>query len=489
MSRRVKKILSHALIFISLLLITSPNVFATQYVKSYLETVYPTSAAIKNMTDKDAYNYYSKLNFWYRIPMPGFSTGIFNPDLKPQYHVFLFPDTCMRIETNLDQNVKNGFTTDKVIEGSNKHYIEVSSFGWMMFPYGAYYNWSKGSGIYLYTGGKTISAFNKISVVYKMYQQKKALDKFYQLLGRIAAVKEQILGIDSPMTEKQYEFLTAVTAKPDEWKTMPKDAASHLYKPLAVGIMYDKDWPNIQQKLISLKTPEKAYDFLVKLYVKDHNSGNYDQSKPRYQYFVGEANADIDAWMYDVVKEAGYNVIQMTLEPNSAGSPTFEICDVRWPKVTLPGLTPAQLGSEAIGGLQAYNLKYIWGKVIKDGWLQVRDPFDLMNNNNTFNISVKYPKNTPVDSKFIKNPPSSFPKSWLPKDGWGVNQAKNDGYISTDSFMKWVTPAPAPKPLKLPRKNNLGSFIKFGLNDVGHGGFSAVDLTYNINLFKKNLKK
>jgi len=466
--------------------VSSGSAVAASYAKTYLEIVYPTSPQIAKMSDAQAYNYYSHLNFWYRIPVGNYMTGIFNPTITPQYHVFLFPDTCMRTQTAQDKHSVNGFTTSKVIEGSNKDYIEVSSFGWMMFPYGAYFNWAKGSGMYLYTGGKTIAGYNKVTVIYKVYKQEGKLPEFYSKLGNTSAVRVQILGVDSPMTQAQYQTLTTMTS-PSQWKTMPLDAAGHPYNPLAVGITYDKNWKEIQKKLISLKTPQNAYNYLVQIYVQDHNSGKYDQSQPRYQYFVGEANADIDAWMYTAVKAAGYNVIQMTLEPNSAGSPTFEICDVRWPKVAIPGMNPADLGQAAIEGLQANNLKYMWQKSIQNGWIQVRNPFDLMNNKESRNIVMQYPANDPVDASKIVAPPATFPTSWLPADGWGLAQAQKDGYISTDSFTKWVVPSPAPAPLQIPEKNNMGSFIKFGVNDVVNGGFSSTELAENIQLFNSKL--
>ncbi|MED7789106.1 hypothetical protein [Francisella sp. 19X1-34] len=455
---------------------------AYKYAKKYLEIVYPTSKTIKQMSPKNAYTYYSDLNYWYRVPTKEYPNGIYNNSLEPQLNVFLFPDTSMRINTSNDSYIDNhGFTSDKVIQGSNKNYIEVSSMGWMMFPYGGYFNWSKGSGIYLYTGGKTIAGYNKIDVIYKIYKSENKLKEFYTKLGNNNTVRTQIIGKSIPFSMEMYNLLISKSFNPKDWKYIPK-VGNNSYDPLILCLVYSKNWNEIKSKLASFKSAKEAYQYLVHIYVEDHINAKYNESSKRYSYLAGEENASIDKWMYNVVKSAGINVIQMTLEPNSAGSPTFEICDVRWPEVEFKGMSPAVLGDKAIEGLQSYDLMYIWDKMILKGLITVRDPFNLENNSKAKAIQIKYPKYSKINPAMISNPPKNFPSKWLPKYGWGLEQAKKYGYIKADSFIDWIKTHECPPPLNIKETKNMCHLISFGLNNVENHGFSPTNIEYNTSI-------
>lgn len=466
------------------------------YAKNYLEVVYPTSPQIKKMSLDQAYNYYqNELSIWFRAPESNFPTGLFSDKIHPQYNVFLFPDTAART-SDQEKDIRSGFSSSKPKHGSNNHYIEVSSFGWMMFPYGTYYNYAKGSGIWLDTGGKTIVGYTKVDVMYKIYKDRKDIATYYQKLANIPQVNLQILGVEKSLTPELLNTLLKVKTA-QEWESATGYRANiekGLYStidPMVVSLMQAGEWSSMHKKLATMQKKgepiDKIYLELLTQYTMDHYHGDYDTSKPRYRYMTAENNVAFDEWMYDEAKASGYNVVQMTSEPNAAGEPTFELCDVRWPKVT--GIP--DVGDNAIvAGWQAYDLHFAWSKTIQNKWLTVRNPFDVTNDREAYPIKMKFPAmNSPIESSVILTPPASYPKDWLPKNGWGVEQAKVNGYHVTDNLFAWRKLQPAPDYLKIPEQNNQGRFIDFGVNAELSNGFSFTDAGYNAVLLKDKVAK
>lgn len=462
---------------------------AANYIRKYMSVVYPTSTEIQKMSDQQLKDYYAtNLNTWYRVPEPKFESGLFDSRITPQYRVFVFPDTAARSRTDLDNEqklAKNGFTSEKTILGSNKDYIEISSLAWMSFPFGGYLNWAHGSGIYLYTGGKTISGYTKVDVLYKIYDKHHQLSEYYNKLGSTHMVKGQIFGSDLPLDQ-----VLSIYADSNNKQDYAKKVAYNDFminqlhiasgaEPLAVVLLDNPKWSHEHEKIKKLVAQNKfdeAYLLLVKVYVEDHRLGQFDQADARYKYLGGEAMPDLDEWMYDAAKAEGYNVVQMTYEPNSMGQPTFELCDLRWPKLTgIPNIAYDAIDK----GLQHYSLEFAWNKSAE--WLSVRDPLDLNNQAKARPVKVVLPDlNDKVDSTKVLNPPAKFPTSWLPKDGWNAKLAQGH-YHQTDTFVAWVVPQPAPKGLLL--NENKGRFVTWGLSD--ESGFSFTDFNHNQELLSK----
>lgn len=462
-----------------------------QYIKSYLELVYPTSNEIKTMSDTQLRDLYAnQMNVWFRIPMPGFESGLFDARVVPQYRVFVFPDTAARARTDLNNDqlqAKEGFNSDKVILGSNKDYIEISSLAWMSFPYGAYLNWAHGSGIYLYTGGKTISGYTKVDVLYKIYAKHNKLAEYYTKLGATEMVHRQIFGSDLPLDQLLTIYANAKTTadyaqKVDYLKfTADKLHIPNGAEPLAVALFNTTELDHTKlAQLVKAKKYQQAYLMLVTVYVNDHKEGKFDQQLARYKYLGGEAAPDIDEWMYDAAKAEGYNVVQMTYEPNSMGQPTFELCDLRWPKITgVPNIAYDAIDK----GLQHYSLKFAWDK--SSQWLSQRDPYDLMNDSKARPIKIVMPDlNDLVDPQAILPTPKTFPHDWLPSTGWNLKSAVGN-YHKTDTFVAWIVPQAAPHGLSLP--NNQGRFISWGLST--ESGLSFTDVGYNVKLLEQALPK
>lgn len=461
---------------------------ATDYIRKYMDIVYPTSNEIHNMTDEQIRDYYAQdLNIWYRIPESGFESGLFDARVIPQYNVFVFPDTAARARTDLDNKqklAKEGFTSTKPILGSNKDYIEVSSLAWMSFPYGAYLNWAHGSGIYIATGGKSLIGYTKVDALYKIYHKQNKLNEYYTKLGETQMVKRQIFGSDLSIESALKIYANSNTAT-DYAKQVPyqkfTEDTFHVpggADPLAVALLkessFTKKHKEIKQ-LVKEGNYQQAYLILVKVYVEDHRLGKFDQAMERYKYLGGEAAPDLDEWMYDAAKAEGYNVVQLTYEPNSMGQPTFEVCDLRWPKLAnIPNIAYDAIDK----GLQHYSLEYAWNK--SSPWLSVRDPLDLYNNAKARPIKIVMPDlNDKIEADKILQPPASFPTDWLPKGGWNLDTAKGH-YHATDTFVNWIVSKPAPQGLSLP--NNQGRFVTWGLSN--ESGFSFTDIKHNQNLLK-----
>ena len=485
--RKISLILALSLAAGSVLATEVVNEQAKIYAKNYLEIVYPTSPEIKKMSLDSAYEYYQNLSIWFRAPESSFSTGLFSDKIKPQYGVFLFPDTSARVS---DQKYRQGFTSEKPTNGSNKRYIEISSFGWMMFPYGTYYNYAKGSGIWLDTQDKTIAGYTKVDVLYKLYHDKHNLPAYYKRMATIPQVNLQILGVESALNEDLLKQLLVVKDG-KSWESItnyrPK-IEKGLYSdidPMVVALMQTNNWQPVQAKLAKMHkqgdSVARIYQVLIEAYVMDHFNGKYDTSKPRYHYMVAENNVAFDEWMYDEAKASDYNVVQLTSEPNAAGEPTFELCDVRWPKVN--GIP--DVGDNAIvAGWQAYDLHFSWNKT-QNKWLTVRNPFDVKNEKEAYKISMRFPDmNSPIESSVIFSAPVDYPKAWLPENGWGLAQAKVNGYHVTDNLFAWRKLQPAPSYLSIPELNNQGRFIDFGVNSELTGGFSFTNAGYNSQLLQ-----
>jgi len=121
----------------------------------YLSLVYPKTDKWKYMSEKELYNYYMDLEFYYKLPKD------------------IMPETLIKIHRNKDNSfyrVPDGVILDQDTErtGVTTPYIEVTRFGpssaLMRDPRlfnGTYYYPSKGSGLFLPVGN-TLIAYNKV---------------------------------------------------------------------------------------------------------------------------------------------------------------------------------------------------------------------------------------------------------------------------------------------------------------------------------------
>ncbi|MEN9946343.1 MAG: hypothetical protein RLZZ293_729, partial [Pseudomonadota bacterium] len=259
---------------------------SANYIKHYLQIVYPTSNELQAMSESQIQEVYTnELNTWFRVPMPSFESGLF-ANITPQYRVFVFPDTAARTRTDLANKqmlAKNGFNSQEVILGSNKNYIEVSSLAWMNFPFGAYFNWAHGSGIYLNTEGKTISGYTKVDILYKIYLKNNQLDQYYTRLATSQMVQGEIFASNLPL-EQLLNIYAKSTKVSDYAKSVDyikfTEQNFHIANgamPLAVAILGTSEWDKEKQtqfaNLVADKQYNKAYRMLLEIYVNDHKNG------------------------------------------------------------------------------------------------------------------------------------------------------------------------------------------------------------------------
>lgn len=481
---------------VSAVLASSVASATDQYIRAYLKQVYPTSVEMMKRSDTELRDYYAlKLNTWYRTPVTGFESGLLDQRIEPQYKVFVFPDTAARSRTDLNnaqQEAKQGFRTEKAILGSNKDYIEVSSLAWMSFPFGAYFNWAHGSGIYLYTGGKSIIGYTKVDVLYNIYHSRNKTNDYYRQLGNTRMVQRQIFGSDQPINEALQLYVSVTSPNEYEQKTGSRQFTQDKFNlaggayPLAAALLAERTWKDDGflkiKKNLDRGRYKDAYRILVKKYVEDHRLGQFNQELERYKYLAGEAMPDIDEWMYDEAKADGYTVIQMTFEPNSMGQPTFEICDLRWPK--LGGIPNIEV--DAIDkGTQNYSISYSWKKAEK--WLSKRDPFDLMSDAKSMPVRIVLPSlDDRPNPSLIQPPPAGFPKDWLPEGGWNVSAANGD-YHKTDTFPEWIKLQPAPAGLALP--DGKGRFVSWALDNTDDFSFINVEKNKQILIKAANVSE
>jgi hypothetical protein len=434
----------------------------------YLTIVYPTSNTIKQFTAAEAEAFYQSRNFWYRVPNEQNPGGLLTDGIVPVFDVFMAPDT-VAVSSHMPREVaENGFTSDDVIAGSNRNYIEISSYGWSPFPYGAYYNWAAGSGIYVNTQGKTMHGFNKIDLLYRLSENN--LAHFYKKLTTNSMVVREILGTDKMWNVTSY---SQVLNDVDNYL-----AQSIVKKPNLLQALVSEPsvWNKIRAELTA-NDPAAGFRVLLEQYVSDHRSAEYSLDQPRYQYMKNEASTSVDRWLYMAGKKKDINVLQMTREPNSDGTTSFEMMDTRWPMIS-----NENAGDDAlIHGNQWFSLKYVWQKAIDMGWYQLRDPFDL-NAIEHVNIISTMPIGSiaSCDALCLITHATVDP-FWLPEGGWNVKTCEiSGGCAESTTIKKWIKLSACPPPL-IAREEGC-HLVNFGINAEGNGSFSITNIDHNRRL-------
>jgi len=462
-----------AAVFLLVLLLSSCSDMTVQNtsqteIQRYLKIVYPTSIIISEFSAQEAEDFYRSRTFWYRVPSDDKPSGILTDGIKLQLDTFMMPDTVAVNSIVPTKVANNGFTSDTVLEGSNRHYIEITSYGWSPFPYGAYYNWAAGSGLYVYTGGSTLHGFNKIDLLYQLSE--KELSVFYAKLTLDNMVISEIIGSKVMWNASAYSLLLEDAEKYLDGVQSPNLIQALISDPIL--------WEKIRAQLPA-KNSDAGFQLLLEQYVSDHRSGTYSLVSPRYEYMTKEASASVDKWLYIEGKSQSFNVLQMTKEPNNNGTSSFELMDTRWPLVDNPNA-----GDDALNnGKQWFSLKYVWQKAIDLGWYQLRDPFNL----HAKEIIKIVPAMPLASTDLCKEKsaclitPSSVSPDWLPENGWNVESCKAlGGCTESITIKKWKKLTPCPSPLIV--RENECHLVNFGINAQGNGIFSITDIDSNRRL-------
>lgn len=450
-------------------------------VKSYLSRVYPLSDHIHPLSPEEAISFYENLRFWYRTPIEGYSDGLLSDRVQPEYGVFLVPDT-VAVDARVPSDVGKGFESPRPLRGSNRDHIEISTYAWMVFPYGAYYNWAPGSGIYLSTGGRTLGGYNKVHVLQQLHPDQE--EAFRARLAKNSLVHEQLVGVRRALTQEEARRIV------EDPRSFLGGVKKQPHKTLLYALVSAGSWPEVLGgRSAGSPTGDEVIEALLSVYVADHLGGDYDPRTPRYAYMAREASTRLDQWLYEAAKEAGINVVQMTREPNNSGGTAFEICDTRWPEVYLEGI-----GSKVIlEGTQPYDLGFAWRRAVSEGWYQLRDPFDLANDAKARRLEPRFPDMSPEGCHekkdcYVVGPSEKFDRSWLPEEGWGVEACRAVGGCARgDTLGAWRRPGACPPPLRVegePTSPGLCRSVSWALNGEGNGLFSMTDVAANVRLLE-----
>ena len=455
---------------------------------NYLRLVYPTSESISQFSEEQAKAYYEKLLFFYRVPLAsnGFK-GLFSEEIKPEEIVFYNPDTVAIGRQDLDDSF-NGFVSNECIQGSSRDYIEINSFAWEQFPYGGYYNWAKGSGIYVHTEGKTISGNTKLLIIYQILEDCGKKEDYIKQFSKTPSFVRQILGRDQIPRDLKQLFFTEIS---DVY--LENDVPIFGKIPTLLGsILQNKSRNSLLEEIRGYSTDYDIFKYFIEeYYIKDHElaSSFQDLSNMRYRYILAEVagTSEQDQWLYETAKSCGYYIVQAVRQPNYSGSVTFEIVDTRWPIVNIPNVQ----NDSGDSGVQNYNLFFVWKKLLEMNIFSRRDPFDVYNQKKEVlitnfdfpNISVE---NCAVTN--VKDPPSDFDPQWLPKEGWGKEACVEEaGAFPTDTISFWLTERSCPFPLN--KGVDACRLINFGIDASKQGGFSVKDMMHNVKIFKNVLRK
>jgi hypothetical protein len=333
-------------------------------IKRYLKTVYPTSQIIANMTNATAERYYEQLHFWYRVPTSQHPDGLFGKNPTIRTNTFL-QSHHVTIDGAAGETVgQEGFP--------NAHYLEVASYGFLPFHAGAYYYWSPGSGIFLKTDGSTLVAYNKIHMLYKLLNEPQK--HFIKKLENIPMVQLQVWGKSQPLNQT---MLKEICASHDTYFWVDEYPDKSQGPSLLGCLRSILQWPVIHAQLCR-STVEQAKEFLLTIYLQDHIEGKYEHTASRYAYIIGEANEEIDPWLYDLARSKNISVLQLTRVPNNHPNLAFEIMDARWPALNPQTTSLHQLTDQ-------------WNNTIAHHRLQLRDPFNLNNDRFAQDITLSFP--------------------------------------------------------------------------------------------------
>lgn len=273
------------------------------------------------------------------------------------------------------------------------------------------------------------------------------------------------------------------------FSTTSMAANDYAYSTLVEGLVESGEYAPARQQLANAgEDTQKAFRILLDIFVQDHLTNKFDPRMPRYAYMKGEATTAYDQWAYERAKAEGYNVVQSTKQPNNDGSTTFEVCDVRWPEVFLPNAG----GDAILKGSQAYSLSYVWEKAWNEGWYQIRDPFDLGNDEKMQKLPVKWPDMNVFSCSetcccMIETPTDKFDPAWLPGGKWNVGQCQDArGCFRSDVLSMWKTLHSCPSPLDIGRDCHL---VGWALNGEAESDeyrlFSMTDVQTNMQMLNQ----
>lgn len=421
-------------IFIILIVLMTHNVYASA-IQHYLTLVYPTSPKISAMSESQAKDYYQHdLHFWYRVPIAGHRNGLL-AKLPPIFYDIYMQSDAVAVDGRAGDTIgHHGFRSTTPQYGSNKNHIEVSSFGASVFYAGAYFYWAPGSGVYINTNGSTIVGYNKIDVIYKLQGEQRT--DFIKQLANIAMVQRQIWGVDKQLSKT---ILAGVCRGESTYFYAKKYPGGVHGLTLLGGLRSSGHWHHLRAQLCSgNKSIKDTADSLLAIYLDDHHQGYYDLKMTRYAYIIGEANEEIDQWLYRSARKNHVAVLQITRAPNNYLKTAFEICDTRWPAMDPSKTTMQQLFAQ-------------WRRAVKHHWYQLRDPFALENNSRARDISINYTSANKLED-----------------------------------FMSWFSMRDCAAPLNL--NNRRCHAVQFAIDNSAGGGFSMTDVKHNLALFTQNLK-